>query len=125
MLGFVLVLILFYIVLGMFMDPTAMILLTVPLLLPTAVEMGISPLWFGVFLVLMGEIAIMTPPVGVLVFVVHRLAQDPLVNMGQKISLVDVFKAALYFIPGALLVVLVITIFPELVTWLPDLGAAS
>ncbi|MCA1307851.1 TRAP transporter permease [Microbacterium esteraromaticum] len=113
-LAFAGVVIVLYLVLGMFMDPIPMMLLTVPLLLPTAVELGFSPIWFGVFVVLLGEIAIMSPPVGVLTFVTHRIAQDPDVNLGQRITLGDVFKAGLIFIPGALAIVLLLVLFPGL-----------
>ena len=112
---FILVVIVFYLILGMFMDPIPMMLLTVPLLLPTAEVLGWNTLWYGVFVVLMGEIAILTPPVGVLCFVAHRIAQDKQVNLGYTITLVDVFKAALIFIPGALATVGILVAFPEVV----------
>lgn len=115
-LAFILVVIVFYLVLGMFMDPIPMMLLTVPLLLPTAELLGWSTLWYGVFVVLMGEVAILTPPVGVLCFVAHRISQDKEVNLGNRISLTDVFKAALIFIPGALAVVGLLIAFPGLVS---------
>lgn len=112
-------LILLYLVLGMFMDAIAMMLLTVPLILPIVVAAGYDPMWFGVFLVLMAEISILTPPVGLLVFIGHRMAQDPEINIGQRISLRDVFSGVLLFVPLALAVVILITVFPGLVTWLP------
>lgn len=112
-LQFAAVVIVLYLILGMFMDPIPMMLLTVPLLLPTAVELGFSAIWFGVFVVLLGEIAIMSPPVGVLSFVTHRIAQDPEVNLGHRVTLGDVFKGAFIFIPGALAVVILIVFFPD------------
>lgn len=113
-------LILLYLVLGMFMDAIAMMLLTVPLIMPIVVAAGYDPMWFGVFLVLMAEISILTPPVGLLVFIGHRMAQDPEINIGHRISLRDVFSGVLLFVPLALAVVIVITVFPGLVTWLPS-----
>lgn len=113
--------ILLYLILGMFMDSIAMILLTVPLLLPVVVDAGYSPLWFGVFVVLMAEIGVLTPPVGVLVYIGHRIMQDPEVNLGQKMSLKDAFTGAMYFVPIAILLVVILTMFPELVTWIPEL----
>lgn len=112
-------LIVLYLVLGMFMDAIAMMLLTVPLIMPIVVAAGYDPMWFGVFLVLMAEISILTPPVGLLVFIGHRMAQDPDINIGQKISLKDVFSGVLLFVPLALAVVILITVFPGLATWLP------
>lgn len=120
---FMLVLTVIYLVLGTFMDPIPMMLLTVPLVLPTAVSLGVNPLVLGVFLVLLGEIAIMSPPVGLLIFVVHRLAQDPLVRRDAKISLGDVTWGAIWYIPAALGVVLLIIFVPWLVEILPSLAA--
>lgn len=113
-------LVLFYLVLGMFMDAIAMMLLTVPLIMPIVVSAGYDPMWFGVFLVLMAEISILTPPIGMLVFIGHRMAQDPTINIGHRITLQDVFSGVLLFVPLALLVVILIMIFPELVSWLPS-----
>jgi len=113
-------LILLYLVLGMFMDAIAMMLLTVPLIMPIVVAAGYDPMWFGIFLVLMAEISILTPPVGLLVFIGHRMAQDPEINIGQTVSLKDVFAGVLLFVPLALAVVVLITVFPDLVTWLPE-----
>ncbi|WP_255572220.1 TRAP transporter large permease [Celeribacter sp. PS-C1] len=116
-------LILLYLMLGMFMDAIAMMLLTVPLIMPIVVAAGYDPMWFGVFLVLMAEISILTPPVGLLVFIGHRMAQDPEINIGHSVSLKDVFAGVLLFVPLALAVVILITIFPDLVTWLPQQAA--
>lgn len=113
-------LVLFYLLLGMFMDAIAMMLLTVPLIMPIVVSAGYDPMWFGVFLVLMAEISILTPPIGMLVFVGHRMAQDPTVNIGHRITLQDVFSGVLLFVPLALVVVVLIMVFPDLVSWLPS-----
>src|SRR5699024_4477429 len=117
---FALIAVVFYIILGMFMDPIPMMLLTVPLLLPIAEAQGFSAIWFGVFVVLLGEIAIMSPPVGVLSFVTHRIASDPEVNRGQTITLTDVYKGALLFIPGALFIVILIVLIPAVANF-PEL----
>ncbi|MGM0930460.1 MAG: TRAP transporter large permease [Actinomycetota bacterium] len=119
--GFVVLLVLVFLVLGMFMEPMATILIVVPILLPVVMEMGFSAIWFGVFVVLMGEIGLLTPPVGMLSFLVHRIAQDKDVNVGQKVGLWDVFQGALWFVPAALAVVFLLAGFPELVDWLPTL----
>lgn len=116
----VLVMVLVYFVLGMFLEPVALILLTVPILMPVVEAAGISLIWYGVFVVLMAEIAVITPPVGILAFVVHRIAQEPPVNLGKRISLTDVFAGGLIFIPVTLTVLLLLTLFPELVEFLPD-----
>lgn len=112
-------LVLFYFVLGMFMDSIAMMLLTTPLLLPIITSIGYPPIWFGVFLVLMAEIGVLTPPVGLLTFIGHRIAQNPEINLGQKVSLHDVFAGAMLFVPFAVAVAVLLIIFPNLVLWLP------
>ena len=117
------VLLVFYLLMGIFIEALPLMLLTVPLLLPVAVDLGISPIWFGVFVVVMGEIAILSPPVGVLLFVMHRIVQDKEVRGNQKISLWDVIQGALIFMPAAIAAVLVIMFFPQIVDWLPSLMA--
>lgn len=120
---FLLVLMVGYIILGMFMDPLSMLLLTVPILLPSLDTLGIDLLWFGVFAVLMGELAIITPPIGLLTFIIYGLTKDPAINLGHKISLKDVFVAVGWFMPTAVVLVVILILFPEIVTWLPSLMA--
>ncbi|HHX47904.1 MAG TPA: TRAP transporter large permease subunit [Brevibacterium sp.] len=122
---FLLLLVVFYIILGLFLDPIAMVLLTVPLLLPVMPSMGIEPLWFGVFVVLLGELAVVTPPVGVLLFVIFRIAQDKVVNLGQRITIQDVMMASLTFIPITILVALILIFWPEVATFLPSISFAE
>lgn len=122
---FLLILVVFYIILGLFLDPIAMILLTVPLLLPVMPEMGVDPLWFGAFVVLLGELAIVTPPVGVLLYVIFRIAQDKTVNLGQRISIQDVMVSALTFIPITIVVAVILIFWPEVVTFLPEISFAE
>lgn len=122
---FLLVMVVVFIILGMFMDSLAMILLTVPILLPLMEPLGISEIWFGVFAVVFMEIAMVTPPVGVLSYVVHGIVQSKEVNVGQKISLGDVFQAVLMFLPVILLLVGIMIALPEIVTWIPDNSAGQ
>lgn len=117
---FLLMMIVVYLLLGMVMEPLAMMLITVPILLPVMTSLDISPIWFGVFVVVFMELAVITPPVGILSFVVHGIVQDPEVNAGQRISLKDVFTAALALIPVPLVLVALMILFPELVMWLPN-----
>ncbi|BAU94452.1 C4-dicarboxylate transporter [Corynebacterium suranareeae] len=117
--SFMLILIILYLILGMFMDTMAIILLTVPILAAPLLELGVDMIWFGVFLVIMVEIGMVTPPLGVLAFVIHRIAQDPEVNQGKKISLTTTFIGVLPFVAVALGVTLLLIFVPDLVTWLP------
>ncbi|WP_310278480.1 TRAP transporter large permease [Haloactinomyces albus] len=114
---FMLLVLVMYLALGMFMDPMAMMLITVPILLPVATAVGIDPIVFGVFVVLLGELAVLTPPVGILVFAVHRIARDSGVNL----SLSEAFRGVSWFYPVTLLVALAMVLYPEFVLWLPGL----
>ncbi|WP_238364201.1 TRAP transporter large permease [Mesobacterium pallidum] len=115
-----LILIIAYLILGMFMDTLAMMLLTIPVLMKPLESVGVDPLWFGVFLVVMAEVGLLTPPLGILTFIVHRIASDPEANLGREISLGTVFLGVLPFALTALVVVLILISFPGIVTWLPE-----
>lgn len=118
-----LILIVVYFILGMFIDTLAMMLLTIPVLLAPLVAVGVDPLWFGVFLVVMAEVGLLTPPLGILTFIVHRIASDPAANLGKPISLNTVFIGVAPFAAAAITVIILLIAFPELATWLP--GASS
>ncbi|WP_180900730.1 TRAP transporter large permease [Martelella soudanensis] len=120
--GLLLILILVYLVLGMFMDTLAMMLLTIPVLLGPLGALGVDPLWFGVFLVIMAEVGLLTPPLGILSFIVHRIASDPEANLGRPVPLTSVFLGVAPFTVAALCVVLILILAPDVVTWLPGLG---
>lgn len=117
---FLLILVAMYLVMGMFFDTLSMMFLTVPVLLPTFVEMGIDPIWFGVFIVLLGELGMITPPVGVIVYILHSLTQDPEINLGHTFTLKDILVPLLWFLPVAILFLVAMIAFPEMATWLPD-----
>ncbi|MGR3363275.1 MAG: TRAP transporter large permease [Maritimibacter harenae] len=112
-----------YLILGMFMDTLAMMLLTIPVLLGPLASVGVDPLWFGVFLVVMAEVGLLTPPLGILTFIVHRIASDPEANLGRPISLGTVFLGVLPFALTAIAVVILLILVPDIVTWLP--GAST
>ncbi|MDE0304948.1 MAG: TRAP transporter large permease [Albidovulum sp.] len=115
--GLLLVLMLFYLVLGMFMDAMSMLVLTVPIAVPVVVAVGVDPIWFGIFIVLMCEIALITPPVGMNLFVVQGVRKD-----GGNFS--DVawgsFPFALIMLAASALFIL----WPDPVLWLPELMSA-
>lgn len=120
-----LMLILAYLILGMFMDTLAMMLLTIPVLLGPLQSVGVDPLWFGVFLVVMAEVGLLTPPLGILTFIVHRIASDPEANLGTPISLGTVFLGVLPFALTAIAVVLLLIFVPGIVTWLPQASVSG
>jgi C4-dicarboxylate transporter DctM subunit len=98
-------------ILGMFVDGIAMILLTVPVIFPVAYAMKIDPVALGIMLTLNIEMGVVTPPVGLNLFAVSGTS---------KISLQDVVKGTIPFFIGDGLVLLGVIFFPELATWLPD-----
>lgn len=115
--GFMLLVLVLYLVLGTFMDPVPMMLITVPILLPIGMTLGVDPIVFGVFAVLMGELAVLTPPVGILIYMVHRIARDA----GVKMSLGEVIQGIAWFYPVTIVFALTIVFFPDYVLWLPGL----
>jgi len=119
--GFLLMLIVMYLILGMILDPLTMMLVTVPLLLPSVEMYGISMVFFGVFVVFLGELAVMTPPVGMMVFILFKLAQQNDVNLGRTITLGQVFTGAAWFLPVSISLLIFMLFVPEITTWLPNL----
>ncbi|WP_156508707.1 TRAP transporter large permease subunit, partial [Oleiphilus sp. HI0132] len=100
-----------YLVLGAVLDTFGMIILTLPFVFPLVTSLGYDPVWFGIFIVMMIELSLITPPIGINVFVMQRVAPD--------IPLTTVFKGALPFVVISLVMVLLLLIFPEIALWLP------
>lgn len=105
------VLTIFFIVLGCFLDGISVVVLTTSIILPMVEAVGVDPLWFGIYLVLVVEMSQITPPVGFNLFVIQGLT---------GINILRVAKAALPFFGLLLLGTLLITVFPEIVTHLPN-----
>ena len=106
------ILILFYLLLGMFMDVLSMMVATIPITFPIVVALGIDPVWFGIFIVLMCELGLITPPVGMNLFVVQGIRPD-----GGSIR--DPIMGALPYVFILLAFTLLLIAFPAIVTWLP------
>jgi C4-dicarboxylate transporter DctM subunit len=101
-----------YIILGMVLDVWGMLILTIPILFPVVIKLGFDPIWFGIFVVVMIELALVTPPVGVNVYVLAKVVPD--------ISLTDIFKGAIPFVFATLAALALFCVFPGIVTWLPS-----
>ena len=101
-----------YAILGMFMDAIGMLLLTLPVVYPAVMELGYSPIRFGIIVVKMCEVCLITPPVGLNCYVVAAVRPD--------IPLGDVFRGIGPFFIADVVTVGVFLAYPELVTWLPD-----
>jgi tripartite ATP-independent transporter DctM subunit len=102
---------LFYTVLGMFMDAIGMLLLTLPVVYPAVIALGYDSIWFGIIVVKMAEICLITPPIGLNCFVVNGVRPD--------IPLSTVFRGILPFFIADVITVGVFIAFPEIILWLP------
>ena len=111
-LGIILVVVLMYLVLGCFIEGLAMVVLTVPVILPALEAIGIDPVWFGVVLVVLVELALLTPPVGLSLYVIQGIAQAEFMTVLKGVI-------PFFFIMFAGLGLMIA--FPHLVTWLPTL----
>ena len=110
--GLILALMVFYLMLGMFMDVLSMQVATIPITYPIATALGVDPIWFGIFIVLMCELGLITPPVGMNLFVVHGIRPD-------KGGIEDAIWGALPYALIMILFTLLLLAVPQLVTWLP------
>lgn len=101
-----------YLVLGFFMDQIAIIALTVPITLPIIEALGYDPIWFGVFVVLLAETGMVTPPMGINVFVVSKAVRvNPLI----------VFKGAAPYVVMTVILAVIFLLWPDIVMWVPNL----
>ena len=105
------VLAIMYLILGMILDGISIVVMTLPIVLPIIVAAGFDPLWFGIFLVIMVELSQITPPVGFSLFVIQGIAFEPVS---------EIIKATIPFFLIMILMVVILTIFPELVLYLPN-----
>lgn len=110
--GLILALLLFYLILGMFMDVLSMQVATIPITYPIAMALGVDPIWYGIFIVLVCELGMITPPVGMNLFVVHGIRPD---NGGIQ----DAIWGAVPYAIIMILFTLLMLAIPDLVTWLP------
>jgi tripartite ATP-independent transporter DctM subunit len=102
---------LLYIVLGMVLDVWGMLILTIPFTLPIIIDLGYDPIWYGVYAVIMAELALITPPVGINVYVMAKMAPE--------VALPKIFRGVAPFFVFTLFLVALITLFPGIAMWLP------
>ncbi len=105
--------ILVYLIGGCFLDALALILLTIPIFYPIVTSLGFDPIWFGVIIVLVTQMGVITPPVGLNVYVVSGVAKD--------VPLEEIFKGALPFLISLVVLALLLIPFPKLALFLPSL----
>ena len=106
--GIMMVIILFYLVAGAFLDALALVMLTIPIFYPVVLELGFDPIWFGVVIVLVTQMGVISPPVGVNVYVVS--------GMDRAVPLQAVFKGALPYLAALVVAALLLLALPQIVT---------
>lgn len=111
--GVIAMLVLLYLFLGTFLETFGLLVLTLPFVMPVFADLGFDQVWVGIFLVLMIEIALITPPVGLNVYVMHKVAPD--------IPLTAIFRGSAPFVLITLAAVALFTVAPGIVLWLPNL----
>ncbi|MDO9527433.1 MAG: TRAP transporter large permease subunit [Gemmobacter sp.] len=102
-----------YLVLGIFLDPTGLVLLTVPILLPLFTASGLDKVWLGIMVSKFREIGLITPPVGLNAFVVKGI-------VGDTIRLGTIFRGLIWFILAEAVVVILLFVFPQIVMYLSN-----
>jgi len=105
-----------YIVLGLFLDQIAILILTVPILLPVVVSLGFDPIWFGIIVIVTAEIGMVTPPMGMNVFVVAKYTGRPTD---------EVFAGVFPHVVAHILLIALLVLFPGIVLWLPNTMAVQ
>jgi tripartite ATP-independent transporter DctM subunit len=103
-----------FFVLGMFFDPTGIVLLTTPIFFPVVISLGFDPLWFALLFVINMEMAFLTPPFGFNLFYMKAVVP-------RDVSMMDIYKSALPFVGLQLVGLILCMIFPGIITWLPSL----
>jgi tripartite ATP-independent transporter DctM subunit len=109
------VVVLFYFILGMFMETLSMMVATVPIIAPIMFKAGYDPVWFGIIIIILMELAMITPPVGINLYVVQGLRKRGKID--------DVIIGASPFVITMLLMLLILSIWPQIALWLPRLAA--
>src|SRR5690606_9769734 len=102
---------LIYIILGMFIEPLSLMLMTISVMVPVVVTLGYDPVWFGVVLVILLEVGMITPPVGIILFTIVAISPK------NSILLTDVSVGSLPFVGVVLAVVILLVLFPGIVLW--------
>ncbi len=105
--------VIFYLVLGCFMETLSMMITTIPIVAPVMFALGFDPIWFGIVLVILIEMALITPPVGLNLFVVQSLRTRGTLN--------DVMMGSSPFVVAMLLMIVLLALFPGIAMWLPGL----
>jgi TRAP-type C4-dicarboxylate transport system permease large subunit len=101
-----------YIVLGCFMEGLAIMVLTIPIIYPMVLDMGFDPIWLGVMITLVMEMSLITPPVGINVFIISGISKD--------VPMYTIFRGILPFWFAILACIIILMIFPQIALLLPN-----
>jgi tripartite ATP-independent transporter DctM subunit len=107
------IIVLIYLVGGFFMDALAMVTLTIPIIYPLVLSLGFDPIWFGVIIVLVTEMGVITPPVGINVYVIKSISEG--------VRLETIFRGIFPFLAAILAAIAILLAFPRIATILPEL----
>jgi tripartite ATP-independent transporter DctM subunit len=107
--------VIFYFILGMFMETLSMMVATVPIIAPIMFKAGYDPVWFGIIIIILMELAMITPPVGINLYVVQGLRKRGKID--------DVIIGAAPFVITMLLMIVVLSVWPRIALWLPQVAA--
>lgn len=116
--GIIIMMQLSFVVMGMFLDDTAMLIIVAPLYVPLIIKLGFDPIWYGVLYTITCQIAYLTPPFGYNLFLMKAMAP-------KEITLGDIYRSVVPFVLVMLLALVIIMIFPQIAVWLPNLYYAS
>ncbi len=103
-----------YLVMGMFLDDTAMLVIVAPLYVPLVISLGFDPIWYGVLYTITCQIAYMTPPFGYNLFLMRAMAP-------REITLIDIYRSIIPFVVVMTIGLILVIVFPQIALWLPDL----
>ncbi len=103
-----------YILMGMFLDDTAMLIIVAPLYVPLVISLGYNPIWYGVLYTITCQIAYMTPPFGYNLFLMKAMAP-------KEVSLADIYRSIIPFVLVMLVGLILVMLFPQIALWLPNL----
>ena len=124
----VIILVFFYLALGTFMESFAMLVTTVPILAPALVDTGVDLVWFGIIMVILVEAALISPPEGINLYILHGVRQDVSAEMSaaegvqeQVGTIADVYLGVLPFMACMAIVIALLIAFPDIALWLPNL----
>ncbi len=110
------IILLIYLVMGCFLDALAMILLTVPIFFPIITDLGFDPVWFGVIVVMVVELGLITPPIGMNVFVIKGMVPD--------VKLSSIYLGVIPFVIAQFVLIILVFLIPDIALWLPETARA-